>query len=139
MKDNVPILMQSELGSAPWNQSEMEPIQADCTVCYCISKTMPVEVRNYTKDDAGTYLDDTNLMDEYNNDSKAIGIPTLLEELQELSQKRIEELRTELTMTTRFTPEGTREQIISDIRHYEKIIKASKDWVVDDLDIIKEE
>ena len=147
MKDNCPVMMQSEERNAPWNQEDLPPVQVDCSVCYCMSKSLPVEVSNYkTSEDAsgslydeGTecFFDDTDFIDEFNNDDKAIGIPTLLEELQRLCDEKIEQLRTEGIMLGD-GEKNLQNKIIKEIKHYQTILNASRDWVVDDLDVLKE-
>lgn len=146
MKDNVPILTQSQLREAPWNQEDNEPIEVDCCVAYCISKTMPVKVRNYEtsedvsgslcKEETEYFLDDTNFIEEYRNDGDAMGIPTLLNELHKLCREKLAKLKDELNLTTH---NSDWKQIRRDIYHYASILKASKGWVVDDLDVCKDE
>ena len=136
MKDNCPPLMQSEEARAPWNEKEPTPMQIDCTVCYCISKSMPVNVVSHN--DNYPKFEDVNFVEEYKNDNNAIGIPTLLNELQRLSEEKIEQLRTEGIMLDDNDKE-TEKKILCQIKHYQSILKASKDWVVDDLDVIKED
>lgn len=136
MKDNCPPLMQSEEARAPWNEKETTPVQIDCTVCYCMSKSMPVNVVGHN--DNYPNFEDVNFIEEYKNDYDAIGIPTLLQELQRLSREKIEQLRTEGIMLDDKDKEAEK-KILCQIKHYQSILKASKDWVVDDLDVIKED
>lgn len=142
MKNNYPTLMQSEERNAPWNQEELQPIEVDCSVCYCMSKSMPVQVLNYETSedvsgsfyDEGTkhFFDNTNFIEEFKNDNNAIGIPTLLYELQELCKEKITKIEDKLNKTNNY------ELLSKDLKHYKKILKAAKDWIVDDLDVIKE-
>lgn len=136
MKDNCPILSQSELSCAPWNQEELEPIEVDCTVCYCMSKTMPISIGNYTYEDGDINLDDTNFIEEYNNDGSTIGIPTLLKELQKLCREKIRNLEDEFNLTNNH---NARKKVRKEYEYYKSIINASKDWIVDDLDVCKED
>ena len=133
MKDNYP--MGAALDpSAPYNQSDPEPVEVDCCVSYSLSKSMPVKVHNYSvyeeyesdiDDDGHRYchkfqennFDDTNLIEEFKNDDAAIGIPTLLKELPELAEYMIEQLRTEGIMLDKNDKERSKE-IIKQINHY---------------------
>lgn len=136
MKDNCPVLMQSEERNAPWNEKKPTPVQIDCTVCYCISKSMPVNVLNHS--DNFPKFEDVNFIEEYKGDSNAIGIPTLLSELQRLCDEKIMQLRTEGIMLEDNDKE-TEAKILKEIKHYQAISKASEDWIIDDLDVINEE
>lgn len=135
MKDNYPLLSQSEERIAPWNQRDPAPIQVDCCVSYCLSKSMPVTISNYDLIDDEPNFDNTNFIEEFENDNNAFGILSLLTELQHLSQEKINRLEDELSIT--HTP--TAKAIVQkELNHYKNIYKATKDWVIDDLDVIKE-
>lgn len=41
-------------------------------------------------------------------------------------------------MTISSTSENFKERIIKKVKHYESVLKASKDWVVDGLDVVKD-
>lgn len=153
MKDNYP--MGAALDpSAPYTQSDPEPVEVDCCVSYSLSKSMPVKVHNYSvyeeyesdiDDDGHRYchklqennFDDTNFIEEFKNDNAAIGIPTLLKELPELAEYMIEQLRTEGIMLDENDKERSKE-IIKQINHYQALIRATEDWVVDELDVCQE-
>lgn len=154
MKDNYP--MGAALDPlAPYNQPEdPKPVKIDCSVCYCMSKSMPVMVNNYSvsevyesdiDDEKHSYchkfqeknFDDTNFIEEFKNDGEAIGIPTLLKELSKLADYKIEQLRTEGIMLDENDKERSKE-IIKQIKHYQVLIKASEGWLVDDLDVCQE-
>lgn len=153
MKDNYP--MGAALDpSAPYNQSDPEPVEVDCCVSYSLSKSMPVKVHNYSvyeeyesdiDDDGHRYchkfqennFDDTNLIEEFKNDDAAIGIPTLLKELSELAEYMIEQLRTEGIMLDKNDKERSKE-IIKQINHYQALIRAAEDWTIDELDVCQE-
>lgn len=137
MKDNYPILMQSEERDAPWNEKEPIPIQVDCTVCYCISKSMPVEIVNHN--DNYPKFEDVNFIEEYKNDNHAMGIPTLLYELQNLCNKKITEIEDHLNGANSYHSSSNYEALNTDLKHYIKVLKAAKDWVVDDLDVCQDE
>lgn len=144
MKDNYP--MGAALDpSAPYNQSDPKPVEVDCCVSYSLSKSMPVKIYNYSIseeseseiDDEGhrycnkiqeNHFDDTNFIEEFKNDDTAIGIPTLLEELRKLCREK-QALAHFLT-----DKEKAREYSM----YYERIIDATKRWVVDDLDVCQE-
>lgn len=98
MKDNYPILSQSEERMAPWNQKDQEPIKVDCCVSYCLSKSMPVIIKNYDVIDGEESFDNTNFINEFNNDEKAFSLTSLLSELHHLSEEKINRLNDELTM-----------------------------------------
>lgn len=134
MKDNCPILMQSEEKEAPWNQSELLPKAIDCTVCYCVSKSMEIEA--LVQDPWNVDVNDLNLIDEYKNDVNAIGIPTLLSELQKLCKEKILKLMDEKKLTH---SEVDGKQIRKEIFHYNHLAIAAKGWIVDDLDVVKED
>ena len=153
MKDNYP--MGAALDpSAPYNQSDPEPVEVDCCVSYSLSKSMPVKVHNYSvyeeyesdiDDDGHRYchkfqennFDDTNLIEEFKNDDAAIGIPTLLKELSELAEYMIEQLHTEGIMLDKNDKERSKE-IIKQINHYQALIRAAEDWTIDELDVCQE-
>ena len=115
MKDNYPIGATLD-PSAPYNQSDPEPVEVDCCVSYSLGKSMPVKVQNYSvseeyesdiDDDGHKYchklqennFDDTNFIEEFKNDNAAIGIPTLLKELQKLVKERVKELIDKFNLT----------------------------------------
>lgn len=151
MKDNYP--MGAALDpSAPYNQSDPEPVEVDCCVSYSLSKSMPVKVQNYSvseeyesdiADDGHKYchklqennFDDTNFIEEFKNDNAAIGIPTLLKELQKLVKERVKELIDKFNLTKSY---NLRQKIRKQINHYESILQATKDWTIDELDVCQE-
>lgn len=138
--------------NAPWNQHDPKPIDVNCCVSYCLSKTIPVLVTNYTIteeydsdiDDEGhsqyaqwtaTNFDNTDFEEEFTNDSSALGIPDLLEYLRQLSEEKIERLKDEYSLTTN---KETKYTIQQNINQYNAIIQASKDWFIDEMCIIPE-
>lgn len=140
--------------NAPWYQSEPKSVKVDCCISYSLSKSMPVNVTNYSiseeyeseVDDEGhrycnkiqeNDFDNTNFIEEFKNDDEAIGIPTLLKELPELAEYMIEQLRTEGIMLDENDKERSKE-IIKQINHYQALIRAAEDWVVDELDVCQE-
>lgn len=151
MKDNYP--MGAALDpSAPYNQSDPKPVEVDCCVSYSLSKSMPVKVHNYSVseeyesdiDDEGhrychkfkeNNFNDTNFIEEFKNDNKAIGIPTLLKELQKLVKERVKELTDKFNLTKSY---NLRQKIRKQINHYESILQASMDWTIDELDVCQE-
>nr|DAD82313.1 MAG TPA: hypothetical protein [CrAss-like virus sp. ctcfK29]DAG88041.1 MAG TPA: hypothetical protein [Crassvirales sp.]DAG91633.1 MAG TPA: hypothetical protein [Crassvirales sp.]DAU16083.1 MAG TPA: hypothetical protein [Caudoviricetes sp.] len=151
MKDNYPIGATLD-PSAPYNQSDPEPVEVDCCVSYSLSKSMPVKVQNYSvseeyesdiDDDGHKYchklqennFDDTNFIEEFKNDNAAIGIPTLLKELQKLVKERVKELIDKFNLTKSY---NLRQKIRKQINHYESILQATKDWTIDELDVCQE-
>lgn len=135
MKDNYPILSQSEEHIAPWNQKDSEPIQIDCCVSYCLSKSMPVTIKNYDVINGENSFDNTNFINEFNNDEKAFSLTPLLAELHNLSEEKISILNDELTMM--YSPEG-KSVINKELEYYKNISKAAQGWIVDDLDVTME-
>ena len=151
MKDNYP--MGAALDpSAPYNQSDPEPVEVDCCVSYSLSKSMPIKIQNYNvseeyesdmNDEGHRYcqklqennFDDTNFIEEFKNDNTAFGIPALLTELQKLVKERVKELTDNFNLTKSYS---VRQKIREQINHYESILQASKDWVVDELDVCQE-
>lgn len=151
MKDNYP--MGAALDpSAPYNQPNQKPVEVDCCVSYSLSKSMPVKVHNYSTseeyesdmdDDGHRYcnkiqennFDDTNFIEEFKNDDTAFGIPALLTELQKLVKERVKELTDNFNLTKSYS---VRQKIREKVNHYESILQASKDWVVDELDVCQE-
>ncbi len=151
MKDNYP--MGAALDpSAPYNQSDPKPVEVDCCVSYSLSKSMPVKIQNYSTseeyesdmDDEGhrycnkiqeNNFDDTNFIEEFKNDDTAFGIPALLTELQKLVKERVKELTDNFNLTKSYS---VRQKIREKVNHYESILQASKDWVVDELDVCQE-
>lgn len=151
MKDNYP--MGAALDpSAPYNQSDPEPVEVDCCVSYSLSKSMPIKIQNYSVseeyesdiDDEGhrychkfkeNNFDDTNFIEEFKNDNEAIDIPTLLKELQKLVKERVKELTDIFNLTKSYS---VRQKIRKKINHYESILQASMDWTIDELDVCQE-
>lgn len=138
--------------NAPYNQSDPKPVKVDCCISYSLSKSMPVNVTNYSVseeyesevDDEGhrysnkiqeNDFDNTNFFEEFKNDDEAIGIPTLLKELQKLVKERVKELTDKFNLTKSY---NLRQKIRKQINHYESILQATKDWTVDDLDVCQE-
>ena len=78
---------------------------------------------------------DTNFIEEFKNDDTAFGIPALLTELQKLVKERVKELTDNFNLTKSYS---VRQKIREQINHYESILQASKDWVVDELDVCQE-
>jgi hypothetical protein len=155
MKDNYPLMSASQLRDAPWNQEEPEPIDVDCCVSYCMSKTMPVAVSNYIIskeydcdiDDEGksychtwqeTDFENTNFIEEFENDSNSLGLPSLLEELGKLCKEKIDKLKDELALCNQYTAHRIYRQIKNELSHYQNVLELSKGWVVDDMDVTKE-
>lgn len=131
MKDNYPLMTQSEERSAPWNEGEPTPIDVDCCVSYCMSKSMTVSAIFPNND-----IDGVSLVCAFNSDVNALGIPTLLKELRHLTELHIERLRGRYDLISPCDKEKGR--ICSEIKYYESILSASKGWMVDDLDVEKE-
>lgn len=135
MKDNYPTLSQSEEHIAPWNQKDPEPIQVDCCVSYCLSKSMPITIRNYNLINDENNFDNTNFINEFTNDEKAFSLTSLLAELHHLSEEKINRLHDELTMM--YSPES-KSAVNKELAYYKAISKASQNWLIDDLDVIME-
>ena len=154
MKDNYP--MGTALDpSAPYNQSDPKPVEVDCCVSYSLSKSMPVKIHNYSIseeyesdiDDEGhrychkfeeNSFDETDFIDEFKNDSDALGIPTLLMELQNLCKETIEVRKRQIEMTKNVDGYEYIKKLEKDIQHYELLIKASEGWTIDELDVCQE-
>lgn len=151
MKDNYPMGAAID-PSAPYNQSDPKPVEIDCCVSYSLSKSMPVKIQNYSTseeyesdiDNEGqrychkfqeNNFDDTNFTEEFKNDNTAFGIPALLTELQKLVKERVKELTDNFNLTKSYS---VRQKIREKVNHYESILQASKDWVVDELDVCQE-
>ena len=141
--------------SCPWNQSDPKPVEVDCCVSYSLSKSMPVKVTDYkvseeyeseVDDEGHRYcnkiqendFDDTNFIEEFKNDSDAIGIPILLRELQNLCKENIEVRKRQIEITKNVDGYEFTKILEKDIQHYELLIKASEGWIVDELDVCQE-
>lgn len=141
--------------NAPYNQSDPKPVKVDCCVSYSLSKSMPVNVTNYSiseeyeseVDDEGhrycnkiqeNDFDDTNFFEEFKNDDDALGIPILLRELQNLCKENIEVRKRQIEITKNVDGYEFIKILEKDIQHYELLIKASEGWIVDDLDVCQE-
>ena len=135
MKDNYPILSQSEEHMAPWNQKDQEPIKVDCCVSYCLSKSMPVTIKNYDVIDGQNNFDNTNLIEEFDNNNKVCSLDFLLAELHNLSQEKINRLEDELSITQTPTAKAI---VQKELNHYKIISKATQGWTVDDLAVTME-
>lgn len=129
MKDNVPILTQCQEKNAPWKQEEPVPVQIDCTVCYCMSKSMPIEVKDYNEN--------TNLIEEFENDGYTLGIPTLLKELEKLCKEKLRSLKDEESLKTSFFLSQVK-TIKKEEKYYKRILSAAQDWIENDLDVCKD-
>ena len=151
MKDNYPMGAAID-PSAPYSQSDPKPVEIDCCVSYSLSKSMPVKIQNYSTseeyesdiDNEGqrychkfqeNNFDDTNFTEEFKNDNTAFGIPALLTELQKLVKERVKELTDNFNLTKSYS---VRQKIREKVNHYESVLQASKDWVVDELDVCQE-
>lgn len=151
MKDNYPIGAALD-PSAPYNQSDSKPVEVDCCVSYSLSKSMPVKIQNYNvseeyesdMDDEGhrychklqeNNFDDTNFTEEFKNDNTAFGIPALLTELQKLVKERVKELTDNFNLTKSYS---VRQKIREQVNHYESVLQASQNWIVDELDVCQE-
>lgn len=135
MKDNYPILSQSEEHIAPWNQKDPKPTQVDCCVSYCLSKSMPVTIKNYDVIDSQNNFDNTNLIEEFDNNNKVCSLDFLLAELHNLSQEKINRLEDELSITQTPTAKAI---VQKELNHYKIISKATQGWIIDDLDVTME-
>lgn len=135
MKDNYPILSQSEERMAPWNQKDQEPIKVDCCVSYCLSKSMLVTIKNYDIIDGEESFDNTNLIEEFDNNNKVCSLDFLLAELHNLSQEKINRLEDELSITQTPTAKAI---VQKELNHYKIISKATQGWIIDDLDVTME-
>lgn len=150
--ENYPSNIDPRASYCPWNQSDPKPVEVDCCVSYSLSKSMPIKVHNYSTseeyesdmdDDGHRYcnkiqennFDDTNFIEEFKNDDTAFGIPALLTELQKLVKERVKELTDNFNLTKSYS---VRQKIREKVNHYESILQASKDWVVDELDVCQE-
>ncbi len=150
--ENYPSNIDPRASYCPWNQSDPKPVEVDCCVSYSLSKSMPVRIQNYSTseeyesdiDDEGqrychkfqeNNFDDTNFIEEFKNDDTAFGIPALLTELQKLVKERVKELTDNFNLTKSYS---VRQKIREQINHYESILQASKDWIVDELDVCQE-
>ena len=150
--ENYPSNIDPRASYCPWNQSDPKPVEIDCCVSYSLSKSMPVKIQNYSTseeyesdiDNEGhkychkfqeNNFDDTNFIEEFKNDDTAFGIPALLTELQKLVKERVKKLTDNFNLTKSYS---VRQKIREQINHYESILQASKDWVVDELDVCQE-
>ena len=130
MNDNYPMGANDD-PQAPWKQEEPKAMKVDCSVCYCMSKSMPVNVPDHTKEDPK--FNDTNFIEEFKHDNSVLGLPDLLEELQKLCKEKINILNIDLDYD-----QWNREYINKELKHYLSVLNSTKDWVVDDLDVVKE-
>ena len=135
MKDNYPLLSQSEKHIAPWNQKDPKPTQVDCCISYCLSKSMPVTIKNYDVIDGQNNFDNTNLIEEFDNNNKICSLDFLLAELHNLSQEKINRLEDELSITQTSTAKAI---VQKELNHYKIISKATQGWTVDDLAVTME-
>lgn len=67
MKDNYPLLSQSEERMAPWNDKENMPKKVEVTVSITLSKTVEVEVNNYTSEEEIDEDGNHNIYYDYSN------------------------------------------------------------------------
>ena len=135
MKDNYPLLSQFEERMAPWNQKDPKPTQVDCCVSYCLSKSMPVTIKNYDIIDGEESFDNTNLIEEFDNNNKVCSLDFLLTELHNLSQEKINRLEDELSITQTPTAKAI---VQKELNHYKIISKATQGWIIDDLAVTME-
>lgn len=111
---NYPIMSQIEESKAPWNQKENPKKKIEVTISVTLSKTVRIEVSDYTitdsgKDEDGNYFEtidysDCNLEEEVENQiylpqeagkiiSEAVyrGIPVNLAQAEDLSNWNVDE------------------------------------------------
>ena len=93
------------------------------------------EGRRYCHKFKENNFDDTNFIEEFKNDDEAIGISTLLKELQKLASERIAELHIEKCM---YKGVRSKEEVLKELKHYQVILEASQGWIIDDLDVCQE-
>lgn len=55
----------SQQSMAPWNEKENKPIEVNCSVCYCMSKLMPVKIKNYNTELVGNEMHEDNMVSRY--------------------------------------------------------------------------
>ncbi len=139
MKDNVPVLTQCQEKDAPWEQVDPEPINVDCCVSYSMSKTMPVRIEHYDVNDGEPDFTDTNFLQEFAQDPHAFSIPGLLKILEALAEGMIEKLMSIKEYDDTTSKGYSRTDVGKYIRFYKDVIKATKGWVVDDLEVMKED
>lgn len=136
MKDNIPMLTQLQQKNAPWNQEELEPVTVDCSVCYCMSKTIPVKVENYTIRDGVEDFSDTNLIQEFKMDANTYGIPELLKVLETLVKEKLSLLEKQKNNVSLTCYGDNQVKVKKLFEYYQRILKAVQDWTVDDLDVV---
>lgn len=144
--DNYNYPMGADTPDAPWNDTSgtLDPVEADVMVSYSISKSTTIETDDYIEepwedwdiDEEGktvhtggmeTNWDDTNWEQAFNDDPDALGIPDLLNILEEHAtiQYHLYEDALELKPKDKDTKRL--------VRKWENIRKACQDWHVDEF------
>lgn len=129
MSCNYPMMSQSQLNSAPWNDKENSVIERDCEVTETISRKVSLSTADYVAeedwdDDFGKCVSadtsDTNWAGEYSNQEY-----TVLELIDKLKEYVKEDIRT--------TPPNT-----SNGRHLKRLLSACNGWEQVELEVEEE-
>ena len=132
--------------NAPYNQSDLDPIDVDCYISYSISKDITVSTTDYIaekwedwdSDDEGGYVhsggvdydfSNCNFSETYHQDH--YGILELLEQLKVFLEGAIEDLE-------RLSPEVNKEEKAAkraNLRIYKQMLEDCQGWTLDEEEV----
>ena len=134
--------------NAPYNQSDLDPIDVDCYISYSISKDITVSTTDYIaeewedwdSDDEGGYVhsggvdydfSNCNFSEAYHQDH--YGILELLEQLKVFLEGAIEDLE-------QLSPEVSKEEKAAkraNLRIYKQMLEDCQGWTLDEEEVGK--
>ena len=120
MRDNYPMMSQSEERNAPWNQDSLKPTKVSVCISITLSKTVEVMVDDYKVEK--NIDEDGNLDIQY--DFSDCDLKKAVEEQITLPHQAFEELY------------GT--VYLSEDRKSERVIEDLRGWTVDDFEVVEE-
>lgn len=141
----------SDTPDAPWNQSDQEELEVEACVSVCLSKTVKLEVTDYTVteeydadiDDEGhsychvwneTDFSDCDLKGAYNRQHYTI--KEILDKFIELAHIQRDRLKQEIKLFD--APSKEIQNANKELRVLKQYIKDAEEWTVDEEDLILE-
>ena len=137
--------------NAPYNQSNIEPIQLNVIISQSLSRPTTIEVTDYTTNEwedieydedghmnrtKGIEYDfsDSNLKRSY--EEQEYTIPELLREFGWILEIKIIEIEAAIKFNDNMSID--KKALESNISHYNKLLESIEGWIVDELEVIKE-
>ena len=138
--------------NAPYNQSNIEPIQLNVVISQSLSRSTTIEVNDYTTNewedieyDEDGHMNRTGGIDYDFSDSnlkrfyeeQEYTIPELLDEFDWILRKEIAETKATIKSLDD-NMSNAKKALESSIIQYNNMLKSIKGWTVDELEVIKE-